>query len=143
MRNRGQAGETMTWVVATIIILFATFIFIFATGAIAESKGIKHQSFLIEQYTSGEGVRETLFALLNSKIEGEESIKDIIIKKDYGQVSSRVENILKEFEKMGVLCSFYIEGDNQRGYLVKVENKVEFLEFVQIKIGDQEVTLKC
>ena len=105
--KKGQGAETLTWVVATIIIVLLTFVFIYVSGEFVRLK-FNFQS--IEEKDSGKQSQEMLFAILQKKISdnGKEiSVLDLIINNKYDIVSREVGSILDKFAAKDVKCSFY------------------------------------
>ena len=99
LNKRGQIGETMTWVVATVIILVFSFIFLFTVDALSKSKG----AFLgVTLFSSGGAVetnQQTLFAVLKKQ-------------PDLGSAgaSVRIEAILSDLGARGMSCNFETSG---------------------------------
>ena len=131
MHKRGQVGQTMTWMVATIIILVLAFIFVYITGALASVKSVIG---LDVEYLSNEdtgiGTQQMLFAILEKDVGG------LIKVGDFASVSTNVRDILSDFENEGVECNFVIEGkvnlgDDSGGNMVS------------INLHGEEVKLRC
>lgn len=81
--KKATIGATMTWVVATIIVLFVIIIFVYASGVLAGKKGALDfkPSVQIAKYSSVES-EQMLLALLRTEINGK-TVKDYILEGDY------------------------------------------------------------
>ncbi len=96
--KRGTIGATMTWVVATIIILVVVIIFVYAAGVLAGSEWAKNL-FKIEgavgvgKTSSAVDSEQMLLALLQTKINGE-SVQQILINEDYEKLGANLREIL-------------------------------------------------
>lgn len=54
--RRGQIGETLTWVVATLIIIFVLIIFIYASVALGKAKSVNPKKLQIKEGDSVEDI---------------------------------------------------------------------------------------
>ncbi len=145
--NRGQVGETMTWVVATVIIIVMAAIFLFAVSLISNLSGISSISYS----NSSVGSEEMLFAVLSESVveavtNGEESggnggkVLDLIKRKDYLDVNKIVRERLNNFRLNGINCDFVIlEDEIER---VEIVNGGEGEE-VKLDVEGSEVSFKC
>lgn len=136
MHRRGQVGQTMTWMVATIIVVVLAFIFIFITGTLASVKGFLGLNIeYLPGEDSGVGSQQMMFALLEKKIGGN-SVNELIRTRDFSSVSVIIRESLSVFEKEGVKCSFVIEG------LVNLGDDSGGKE-VSMSLHGEEVRLRC
>jgi len=104
--KKAQIGQTMTWVVATIVILFILFLFVFVSGSDGFLRSIGAGHF-VEDKGSDFAIQQSLFAILGQNDGG---IKGLLEKEelDKGEIEEKVGIILDEFEKQGVNCGFQI-----------------------------------
>ncbi len=82
MYNKKAAiGATMTWIVATIIILFVIILFVYASGFLAGSEAFKEwfkiKDNLMEETISSVESEQILLALLQTEVDGK-SVKEHI-----------------------------------------------------------------
>jgi len=86
----GQIGTTLTWMIATIIILLTIVIFLVVSGAFGTIKGISlgSKKFTLTDYY---GQQQTLFAIIDTL-----GIRLAIISDDYATVENKIKPILKE-----------------------------------------------
>ena len=138
--NKGQIAETMTWTVATVIIIVLTFLFIFFTGTIAESKGVRFQSALTPAFHSDVRVQQELFALLEFQREGK-SVRAMIEQVD-ASLRSVVEGALTEIGRLGRPCGFILSRVGERGVLMRL-GRGEAAESAKVILGNKEATLQC
>ena len=132
MYNKKAAiGATMTWIVATIIILFVIILFVYGTKLFVTSEEIR-RSFWVK----GNLVRETilsaeseqmLLALLETKIDGK-SVKDHLSEENYkthlNKIKGELEPIVKTLpgntkEEGWGLAIFPL--DNNKGFYIGQE----------------------
>jgi len=96
--KKAAIGATMTWVVATIIILFVVVFFIYASYEIAKDKHLLgFDKFIQKKEASGTGAEQTLLALLQTEIN-EMSIQGYITNDRYSEVEAEVNLILDELK---------------------------------------------
>jgi len=108
--KKATIGATITWTVATIIILLVIIMFIYSSYILAKEKDLIEGVDLKLSSESDAGARETLFAILNTKINGE-TVRDSIIKdKDY-EPSESVKAITGRIKIQGK--SFVYFGDRK------------------------------
>ena len=114
----------MTWVVATIIILFVIIIFIYASKVLADKKNLKFSSGtnLVVQSAV---VEESLLSLLQTEINGK-SIQQIFIDDEFGKNANDIFSLLKKIPN----CFRYNRGGSW--VLTHYSNKSKVLG----KIGD-------
>jgi len=141
LNKRAQVGQTMTWMVATIIILLILGLFIFASGSegfrkmIGAGSEIKDKgSVLINQ--------QTLFALLS---KNNSEIKTLIEGDNFEQVKEKIAIVLDEFEEKGVECSFSgRKGINTiTDYRKPIEHTGGFFAGDILEINDFKMVLEC
>jgi hypothetical protein len=94
--QKASAGATMTWVVATIIILVLITVFIYASFVMAKAKGGSNGGAVASTYLLRETpTQQTLLALLETDT-GEMKIKDYIISEDYKNLEQKLKPILEK-----------------------------------------------
>lgn len=142
MKNKNAAiGATMTWVVATIILLFVIIIFVYASLVI--SKGKKAENIHISPYIESE---QMLLALLETKINGK-LVKDYIIEGNYDELDKPEfrDKVLTGLPEPGTdgWHIYIYEKDNlvkkiksSQGTLSVAESKVS-----EVYLGDKKVRL--
>ena len=95
--KKAAIGALMTWIVATMIILFIVILFIYSSFILSKTKKITDLEFSILETESAPSMasEQMLIALLRTKIN-ERDVEDYIVKGDYGEIRSSVENILEK-----------------------------------------------
>lgn len=117
--KHAQVGETLTWVVATIVILVILFIFIFSVSTLSIKKKIvfgiggyvepepsimqnQQMLFSILEYKpaelSGKSIREAIAEERTKELAGQ--------KYDYLKIDGITDKIFEAFEKEGKICGF-------------------------------------
>ena len=104
MNKRGQVAE---WMVATVIIILLTVVFIYVSGLMATlnagfNKITDKDSGLIEQ--------QMLFAILKMKF-GEKSVLEIVESGNVAEAKAALNGILKAASEKGLKCSFFLGSD--------------------------------
>jgi len=102
MHNKKAAiGATMTWIVATIIILFVIILFVYSSGVLG-----------FELFGGNDSLKETnteseqmLLALLETKID-EKTVKQLVIEED----KDSLRNLKDILNKIPVVCLGYEKG---------------------------------
>jgi len=100
MYNKKAAiGATMTWIVATIIILFVIILFVYASGAFISSsdKSFKTSPFNV-------ATEQSLLALLETKLDGK-TVRDYIIEGDYKTLRKKITPILERLPENSLKIS--------------------------------------
>jgi len=122
INRKGQLGETMTWVVATIIILVMTFAFVFVSGLLGKSRA--GGSF--GGGDSGIAGQKMLFAVLQKKAGTENAgegkkIEELLNEGNYDFAESEIKKILAGFAEKGIKCDFdfYSKGTDVIKFRVK------------------------
>lgn len=87
--KKAQIGETLTWVVATVIIFVVLFFSIYSASALA-----KNVKILDLRENSNNQYGKTLFALLSSENNGGK-IFDKLAEKNNQQELNKIQNVLK------------------------------------------------
>ncbi len=142
LNKKGQLGETMTWTVATIIILIMTFAFIFVSGLLGKSR--MGESF--GGGDSGVAGQEMLFAILQKKVgnenSGEKAIEELLNGGSYEIAKSEIEKILKGFAEKGIKCDFdfYTKGTDVIKFRVKMGGKGKK---ISQEIQEGEAVMRC
>ncbi len=131
--RKGQIGETTTWVVATIVIFFVVFLFLYLVGII-DNFTIESEKFKGE--LSGIAGKEMLFAVLSRDVEGR-SVLELIKSEEFGLARGSVEDSLSVFSQDGFTCDFYVVG-----FPLKVENGGLGEEII-LNVDGKEVVLRC
>ena len=80
--KKGQVGETMTWIVATLIIIVVLTISIYVSSVLGEAKSIIPQtdSFGRDNLIEKSLTKKSMFSFLLTKGPGDEIIYDELIK---------------------------------------------------------------
>lgn len=105
INERGQAGETMTWIVATIVIVVMIVMFLFVVNLIAQTKIPSFSSTGVKK--NDLGTEEMLIGILNYK-SGNETVNQMINSAEYDKVTASVTSLLASFSLNGVSCNFYV-----------------------------------
>jgi len=80
MNKKAQLGQTMTWMVAFVVIFFAVTIFLVAVLIMSGSKALfEKDEILIEDYEANINSQKVLIDILNSNMEDGKSVKKFII----------------------------------------------------------------
>ncbi len=118
--KNAQVGETLTWIVATIVIIILLIIFVYAVYAISKTKNI---SFSLGGFVADEGSslakQQMLFAILE-KDGGK--IKKLLLDGKSSDAKSEILKLLADFKNRRLDC--------------KLKNKI-------IKINREELGLDC
>ncbi|MDP3026936.1 MAG: hypothetical protein Q8N63_04455 [Nanoarchaeota archaeon] len=94
LRNKKAAiGATITWVVATIIILLVIIIFVYA--AKVQSIGSEKGSFYTRYKLTQTNKQQILLALLKTEIEGK-IVQDYIVLEDYESLKNKIKPVLEK-----------------------------------------------
>jgi len=135
MLRKGQVGQTMTWMVATVIIIVISVVFLVFTNSLAAIKGVGFKIDFISARDSGAGTQQMLFAVLD------EGVGDLVKAGDYSGVNPLVDSILEEFRGNGIECEFWVYDENgdKRNNLGSASGGKEVL----IEIEGKEVWLQC
>jgi hypothetical protein len=96
--KKATIGATMTWVVATIIILVVIILFVYAAKAqmIGSTKGSFYTRYKLTEISK----EQMLLALLETEVDGkkvEQHINDAENKEDYEVLGKKIEPILEKF----------------------------------------------
>lgn len=139
MNRKAEVSETMTWMVATVIIIVLIFLFLFAVNILSKSRGLEGLSgmFSSSDGNSLNANQEMLFALMESKINGK-SVKEIIISGEYNGLRENIDNVLVGFANSGVECDFSVSGDG--GFRISKGGKGEE---AKLDLVGREVLLRC
>lgn len=153
--KKAQIGQTMTWVVATLVILLILFLFISAAGSDKIYSKVLGAGHFIEDKGSAFASQQTLFAVLSKETESQ-TIKDIISSQDYEKTRIEIQKILDKFEEDGVKCRFEIsvpkkfqdiEPTSARSILLSVDNiNMAVLPKISssvIQINQEYASLEC
>jgi len=111
--KRGAIGAAMTWVVATMIILLITIIFIYSSYAMAKQKqlgGFKTFNLRTETIYKADA-EQVLLALMKTKIDAS-SVREYIIRGEYNSVKPSVDLILASIPDLEGFAEIYI-GDKE------------------------------
>lgn len=142
-RRRGQVAETMTWTVATVVILVLTFIFLFFTQTLATSKGVHFQSVITPTFQSDVETQQMLFAVLASMpASGTKTLKELLLAGDYAAAREAAGAVLQTFAAQSIDCRFRVYSQEQRGALLNVGEGAADTSSTVI-LGGKEVTLQC
>lgn len=129
--KKGEVSETMTWMVATIIIFVLIFLFLYAVNLMG---GAKNLNFVFKLEDSGKSTQEMLFGILNKEVNGKK-ISEMIGLGENDVAKSEIDKILSDFAYYGVKCDF-----------VSSEFKVRkggSGKEVKMDVSGKEVSLKC
>ncbi len=139
--KKAQGAETLTWVVATIIIVLLTFVFIYISGEFGRLR-FNFQS--IEEKDSGKQTQQTLFAILQKKGSGNLELIELLRTGKYNELGNEVQKVLEELEANDIKCSFYAYELTNSNRMQKIgiekggEGKMVSLEF-----ENKGAELKC
>jgi len=132
--KKGQVGQTMTWFMATIIIFFVVFLFLFLVDLMGTSLKVIG---LNQEDNSIGATSQTLLAILQRN-DGE--IKNFILNDEYDKAQIGASKILDDLAEKGLECSFRVfEGSNLKVNVVKVDYGAEYI----LSLENKEVLLKC
>jgi hypothetical protein len=134
MDKRGQVGETMTWVVATLIIILIIVFYLFVVNTIAKTKVSGLDLSKNQEYDRA--TQESLFALLSYK-ENWNSVYEMINDGDYGSAKLIVENVLSKYYENGVVCDFYVYSNGEK---ISVEKGASG---EMIILNEGEIKMRC
>jgi len=97
MNKKAAIGATMTWVVATIILLVVTIFFIYSSYILAEEKEMLGFELFVQEVEQSSSIQseQILLALLETELEGKK-IKDYIINRDYNLLEEKINPILSK-----------------------------------------------
>ncbi len=139
--NKGQIGQTATWIVATIIIIVIVFIFVYAAGFIAKGKVLSGLSF--GGSDKGEydlATQQTMFAMMDYRIVAGRFIDQLIEKKPF-----RYSSIGTLMTNADIKCDFYVYDGNSK--IIEYSNinrsNIRSNEILLDLGNDREVRLKC
>jgi hypothetical protein len=105
--KKAQIGETMTWTVATVIIVIVLMIFMLSVSLIAGKKNVAFDlGNFVEDQGSDIAVQQMLFSILKYDTGNGKTIGRLIDNKEYSEVQKEVNIILKKWEGQGVVCDF-------------------------------------
>lgn len=140
MKNKkAQIGQTMTWSVATIIIIFILGIFVFAASS---NNFLKLFGAGSEVPDSGSSFAEQqmVFAILD-KDDGK--IKTLIEQEKWDEAEQGIKVILDGWKSDGLVCSFSVS----KGVIVKISYIGKWADFYPpydlVKINDLYIDLEC
>lgn len=100
--KKAAIGATMTWVVATVIILFVIILFIYASYAITKEKKIKNLEPFVQEIEQSSCIdsEQMLLALMQTKLE-EKAVEDYILEGNYDELEIKIKPILDELPNFG------------------------------------------
>jgi len=99
--KKGAISATMTWVVATIVILFVVIFFIYSSYVVAKEKEVLNFELLVLKFkTSGVDAEQVMLALLQTEFGGI-SVKEHILNGEYSVVENNVNLVLDKLEFSG------------------------------------------
>lgn len=134
--KRAQVGETMTWVVATIIVIILTVVFLFIVNVIAKASKGSVSDF----EDSGVETQQMTFVLLNYQ-SSSGKINDLIKSGDLVNAKLGINEVLNKFSQLGVRCNFVLQ-DNQGSELINIDNNVKGNKF-KTQIEDKTEVMTC
>jgi len=97
--KKASIAATMTWLLATIIILLVVVFFVYASYTIGKKKDLLNFEILKKKNSNIEA-EQTLLALMQTKINGK-AVNDYILDGSYSEVKEEVENILEILDIKG------------------------------------------
>lgn len=128
MHNKKAAiGATMTWVVATIIILLVIILFVYASGVLSIGRP-GGEGMVSRSVVTDSAKEQMLLALLETKIE-EEKVKDQIESNevDWEKLKQKLKPIIEKFPKQLPLKGDWVlivyEGNKNE---LQIGNKAKF-----------------
>jgi hypothetical protein len=136
MKNKkAQLGQTITWVVATVVIILILALLLFFAQ---EGKVRKVFSGDIERHISF-GEQQMLFAMLNYQ---DGKIKGLIEQGNMGEAEKEVDSLLTKFEQEGIKCGFtMVKGI--RLYGIDKRGVEKYYQEPLIKINGWNLRLEC
>tara|TARA_Y100000310_G_C20501382_1_gene724172 strand:+ start:239 stop:688 length:450 start_codon:yes stop_codon:yes gene_type:complete len=93
-QKKGQIGETMTWIVATLIIVFVLLVSIYVSSLLSKTKNIGSDDFNSEDLRQDLLAKKSLIAFLLSENSNEKTTYAII--NEEGKLNSFVEKLTSE-----------------------------------------------
>lgn len=120
--KKAQIGATLTWIIATVIIVFLIFIFIGIIG-IKKISGDKTSEAGVSSLGKNDlFLTESFFVFLNKKLNSGKTIKDLIFEwAEYSNNNDIIENEFKNFFKNSNFeCS--IADINHKSKDITIEN---------------------
>ena len=146
LNRKAQVSETLTWIVATIVILVFSVIFVYSVSLLSTSEKITNLgeiemvfSRLTQAEDSGKASQEMLFAIL-SKDNGK--IKNLILNNDNNKAEIEAGKILNEFSKQGVNCEFYVYNEGEYFNQIDIGDAGDE-KTAEINIDERIAGLKC
>ncbi len=112
--KKAAIGATMTWVVATIIILVVVIIFIYSSYALAKEKKILGFDPFVQEIEQSSSIEseQILLALLETELEGKgKKIKNYILTSNYEGLEEKINSILSKMPDNNWAMYIY-DGDN-------------------------------
>ena len=144
--KKGQGAETMTWIVATIIILIITFLFLFATSLLSKEKAVSVSLGGLEIFgaeDSGVAIQQMLFSLLSFKHAGsDKELKTLIQENDYNLMREVAEEGIAKFKEQGIICNFFVKDSKKGGSILKLNNGASGIK-KEVFIDGKEAILEC
>jgi len=126
--RKGAIPATLTWIVATLIILFILVIFlVFVTGLSLSKRKIKIEPELSSQKELISS--EIVLAYLNSEIEGRK-VKDYIGGNDQEEYNNLLRHSLDYFKKYNLLWRIYIHEPDKVNPMVITKSDWQRRKFV-------------
>lgn len=121
MRKKGQIGQTMTWMVAFIVIFFAVTIFLVTVLIMSGNKALfEKDEITLDEKNVDLNSQKMLIEILNSKMEDGQQVKDFI------------KNGIVNPNSIGILLELVVERKLQNlgqcDYLFLVEYDIDNLK---------------
>jgi hypothetical protein len=144
--KKATIGATMTWIVATIIILVVIVLFVYASFVSAKQGGLfKPIQGIFPSYRyklTSVSDEQMLLALLETKT-GEMKIKNYLISEDYKELEKIVKPILDKFPRdhEGNWVFRVYEGDKKRLQVGKDSSMVGEINPSVVYFANKKVTL--
>lgn len=146
MKIKAQLGETITWMIAFVIIFFIVILFVIFSLILSTEKSIFYgkDNIILNKNNINLDSQNFLFDLLNDKMENGELVKEFIIKgnNDINIIEDalkvKVENKLQKLGSCNYLFSIEYNPENLKEYK---EGKADLL-YRKIDFGNALLTEK-
>jgi len=144
--KKGQGAETMTWIVATIIILIITFLFLLAISLLSKEKRVSSsfgETGIFGAEYSSVATQQMLFSFLSFKHSSSgKDLKTLIHEKDYNLMRKVAEEGIAKFKEQGIICNFFVKDPTKGGSILKLNNGASGTKR-EVFIDGKEAILEC
>ena len=136
-QKKGQIGETMTWIVATLIIVFVLLVSIYVSSLLSKTKNIGSDDFNSEDLRQDLLAKKSLIAFLLSENSNEKTTYAII--NEEGKLNSFVEKLTSETFREIYKSSVWFGTDDIDSF---IDNPPAITEKIKINEEKLELILK-